>query len=283
MPKGYQARALLRGLVKFGEPSVLAGLACGHVSIQRNVAIERSVEPYPGFSNARENVTIARHTVAGIDRSFNPRSGQVLVHPDGAFLLDRLIEDNGIVSRFIVTPTVAPVSSVGPTLAVDGTDAPDQALALALAWIAAAAATADAPDLTLATAGPPPTALVVDTTDAPDLALAAVWASVSAAGTTTDAPDLVSATAAARVLTMAGTADAPDATAAVATPAIAGVGSITTDVPDLVSATAAVRVSTTAGTTDAADATSASLQPLDGALFLDGALLYLGSDYLVLT
>lgn len=103
MALGYKARAMLAGLAKFGEPSLLAGVACGPVSIKRDVSLERIVEPFPGFGSQRENVDTVRHVLATIDRAANPRVGQTLVHPsEGTFVLDRLLSDNGITRRFIV-------------------------------------------------------------------------------------------------------------------------------------------------------------------------------------
>jgi hypothetical protein len=39
--------------------------------------------------------------VATIDIAFNPNVGDEVAHPDGAFLLDRLLSDNGYLRRFI--------------------------------------------------------------------------------------------------------------------------------------------------------------------------------------
>lgn len=102
MALGYQARAMLRGLAKLGGPSSLAGVDCGDVAIERNVAVERIAEPYAGFGSVRENISPVHHDVASIDATFNPKVGQILTHPDGTFLLDRLLDDNGVVRNFII-------------------------------------------------------------------------------------------------------------------------------------------------------------------------------------
>lgn len=99
MALGYQARAMLRGLAKLGEPSLLAGVTCGNVALERNVDVEQDTE---ALGKPRQNVVIVKHTVAHIASSYAPRVGQSLAHPDGAFVLDRLLEDNGHTRRFIV-------------------------------------------------------------------------------------------------------------------------------------------------------------------------------------
>lgn len=96
MALAYQARALLRGLAKFGEPSTLAGLDCG------KVALERDVDLYAGIGDTADDNPVVRYTVASIACEFSPRVGQALSHPDGDFVLDRLIGDNGVIRRFIV-------------------------------------------------------------------------------------------------------------------------------------------------------------------------------------
>lgn len=98
MTLGYKARAMKAGLAKFGEPSLLAGVDCGPVSI------ERDVEVFAGIGDtANDNATVRRN-VATIGREYSPVTGQTLVHPsEGTFVLDRLLADNGITRRFIVT------------------------------------------------------------------------------------------------------------------------------------------------------------------------------------
>ena len=96
MALGFQARAMLKGLAKLGEPSVLAGVDVG------KVVLERDVELFAGIADRSDDNPVVRFTTASIDASFNPKVGQALTHPDGAFMLDRLIGDNGYVRRFIV-------------------------------------------------------------------------------------------------------------------------------------------------------------------------------------
>ncbi len=96
MALAYQARAMLRGLAKLGEPSLLAGVDCG------NVALERNVDLFAGIGDTANDNHVVRYTVASIAGSYLPKVGQTLTHPDGSFVLDRLTSDNGIVRRFIV-------------------------------------------------------------------------------------------------------------------------------------------------------------------------------------
>lgn len=96
---GFQARAMLRGLAKHGEPSSLQGTPCG------KVAIERGVEEYAGIGNTADDNPMIRVIVATIDASYAPRVGQTLVHPtEGTFKLDRLFNDIGVIRRYIVVP-----------------------------------------------------------------------------------------------------------------------------------------------------------------------------------
>lgn len=92
----YQRRAMLRGLAKLGEPSTLAGVDCGEVVLERNVDV------YAGIGDTADDNPVVRYTVATVDSGVEPKVGQALDHPDGAFVLDRLVEDNGHVRRFIV-------------------------------------------------------------------------------------------------------------------------------------------------------------------------------------
>lgn len=40
--------------------------------------------------------------VATISRDMSPKAGDALQHPDGAYVLDRLLDDNGVNPRFIL-------------------------------------------------------------------------------------------------------------------------------------------------------------------------------------
>jgi hypothetical protein len=75
---------------------LLGGTDAGHVAIERNVF------EFAGIGNTADDNSAVRHTIASIDVEHEPRVGQTLVHPDGTFVLDRKIEDNGVVARFIV-------------------------------------------------------------------------------------------------------------------------------------------------------------------------------------
>lgn len=107
MALGYIARALGKGLAKLGEPSLLDGLACGKVNLQRDVA------DFAGIGDTADDNPVVRYDVATIDAAFNPRVGQALQHPDGTFRLDKLVQDNRYTRQFIVVQTSRPVPVVG--------------------------------------------------------------------------------------------------------------------------------------------------------------------------
>lgn len=94
---GYKARAMAAGLAKFGEPSLLAGVSCGVASIERNVDV------FPGIGDTADDNATVRRTIATILRQYAPVVGQILVHPDGTFVLDRMVADDGHKRRFVVT------------------------------------------------------------------------------------------------------------------------------------------------------------------------------------
>jgi hypothetical protein len=113
MPAAYKVRAMLAGLTLLGEPSSLAGVDCGHATIQRNAQL------FAGIGDTADDNHVVRYIVAslaataagadillglseGTTTGYDPKVGQTLVHPDGTFKLDRLLDDNGIVRRFIV-------------------------------------------------------------------------------------------------------------------------------------------------------------------------------------
>lgn len=109
--KGYQARAMLKGLAVMGGPSSLAGIACGFVHIERNVSAYNDVGRAIGHvGNRGDSETIVTYTIASIAVSASPKVGQTLAHStEGVFRLDRLLDDNGAVRRFIVTGPTGPV------------------------------------------------------------------------------------------------------------------------------------------------------------------------------
>jgi hypothetical protein len=105
MTLGYQARALLRGLDRTGEPALLRGVDAGRVNLARNVS------DYAGqLGTANDNMSV-RYTVVTISKAFAPRVGDALVFvddlgvaiPGEAYVLDRLAGDNGVTVRFIVS------------------------------------------------------------------------------------------------------------------------------------------------------------------------------------
>lgn len=85
-----------RGLDHLGEASLLDGAAAGKVGLERNVDL------VPGITDRADDNFVAQADVASILSTYSPRVGQVLEHPDGTFKLTRKVEDNGVVTRFIV-------------------------------------------------------------------------------------------------------------------------------------------------------------------------------------
>lgn len=108
-----------------GEPSALAGVDCGFVHIERNVAVYDDVGRALGHvGNRSDSETIVTYTIASIDAARGPKVGQTLVHStEGTFKLDRLLDDNGAVRRFIVAGPYGPVP--GPHAWVAFVEAPD--------------------------------------------------------------------------------------------------------------------------------------------------------------
>lgn len=107
MALGYIARALAKGLAKLGEPSLLDGLDCGNVNLQRDV------DDFAGIGDTAHDNPVVRYSVATIGVEHDPRVGQALQHPDGTFRLDKLVQDNLYSRQFIVVPTTKPVPVVG--------------------------------------------------------------------------------------------------------------------------------------------------------------------------
>lgn len=96
MSLGYQARASQRVLSRLGQDALLNGVAAGKVNLARQVQID------PGIGDTANDNFVARFDVATISKLYNPRVGKVLTHPDGTFVLDRLVDDNGHNARFII-------------------------------------------------------------------------------------------------------------------------------------------------------------------------------------
>lgn len=91
------ARAAAKGLAKLGEPSTLDGDPCG------NVAISRNVETFVASAQTANDTQTVRADIASIEASYNPKVGQVLVHPTaGTFRLERRVTDDGYMRRFVI-------------------------------------------------------------------------------------------------------------------------------------------------------------------------------------
>lgn len=107
MALGYIARALNKGLAKLGEPSLLDGLPCGNVNLQRDVV------DFAGIGDTANDNPVVRADVVAIDAAYDPRVGQALQHPDGTYRLDKMVGDNRYTRQFIVVQTTRPVPVVG--------------------------------------------------------------------------------------------------------------------------------------------------------------------------
>jgi len=96
MALGIFARAAAAGLAKLGEPSLLQGVDCGNVNIERNVELFAGI-----FDNPDDNAVV-RRDVATFLAQYAPRVGQILTHPDGRFRLDRKFDATGYTVKFVV-------------------------------------------------------------------------------------------------------------------------------------------------------------------------------------
>lgn len=84
------------GLSKLGEPSFLDGYSVGPVAIERGVDV---FVGDPGRSDDNYTVTA---DVAVLPFEAQARVGQTLAHPDGTFVLTRLLSDSGYSRSFVV-------------------------------------------------------------------------------------------------------------------------------------------------------------------------------------
>lgn len=89
MPTPAAIRAGVSVLARMGQPSTLDGVDCGNVHVARNASVQM------------DDVVI-RRSIATIANSAAPAAGKVLVHPDGTFVLDILMRDGGVNSRWIL-------------------------------------------------------------------------------------------------------------------------------------------------------------------------------------
>lgn len=106
MALAYVARAMQRGLAILGEASLLDGVDCGHVNLQRGVLL------FAGIGDTADDNPVVRYDTATISCDYSPRVGQALVHPDGTFRLDRLVSDSRYTRRFVVVATTGPTPVV---------------------------------------------------------------------------------------------------------------------------------------------------------------------------
>lgn len=97
MALGYQARAMQAGLALLGEASLLDGVDCGKVALERSVVLGK------GDLDRAEDNHVAQADVMTLARSLDARVGQRVTHPEGVFRLSRRLADNGTLVRFIAT------------------------------------------------------------------------------------------------------------------------------------------------------------------------------------
>lgn len=90
MPSPAAVRAGASILNRLGLASTLNGDDCGKVHVEHGVRVYLD-----------DNVAALRN-VATIALTYAPKAGDTLVHPDGTYVLDRLLQQNGVNARFIV-------------------------------------------------------------------------------------------------------------------------------------------------------------------------------------
>lgn len=91
------AKATKDALSLLGEGSFLRGEPC-QVHIEHGVELAGMNTDYETAREAR-NIVYTR-SVAQIDATAAPKTGDLLVHPDGQFKLDVKLEDSGAFSRW---------------------------------------------------------------------------------------------------------------------------------------------------------------------------------------
>lgn len=100
MAKAVFQRALKKGLSVLGEPATLNGLACGPVNLQQGEVMVAGIR-----TNADDNPLVTRD-IASFDPTVTIVPGMVLVHPDGAFKIDALLDSNPYRKRYVVMPII---------------------------------------------------------------------------------------------------------------------------------------------------------------------------------
>lgn len=89
MPLPAHARMSSGLLSRMGLPATLDGLPVGKVHIAHGTRVQLGDATY-------------ERDVATIHKVFEPALGQQLDHPDGSFILDAMIGDNGLNQRWIL-------------------------------------------------------------------------------------------------------------------------------------------------------------------------------------
>lgn len=96
MTLAYKARAEERLLAKQGEEALLRGAPAGKVFIAHGVEMSKGD---PGRSDDNHIVHVSICTILS---QYASKTGDILVHPDGTFRLDRLFKDSGYTRKHIV-------------------------------------------------------------------------------------------------------------------------------------------------------------------------------------
>lgn len=92
----YKARALQAGLDLLGEASLLQGVDCGKVVLQRGIMVS------VGNAERADDNHMVQADVMRVAAEHNPVVGQRVTHPEGTFRLSRRVGDNGHFVSFVV-------------------------------------------------------------------------------------------------------------------------------------------------------------------------------------
>lgn len=102
MSLGAFARMSSDILNAIGEGSTLRANVPCKVNIEHGVQLTGAL-PRSGVNYvAHDDDFITERSVATIPKSLAPKAGDALTHPDGAYILDALLSDNGYNQRFIL-------------------------------------------------------------------------------------------------------------------------------------------------------------------------------------
>lgn len=98
MAKAVIRRALDKGLSLLGEDATLDGSPCGRVNVQQGDVVVAGIR-----TSADDNPLVTRD-IASFSPDVNVKPGMVLVHPDGSYRIDALLDNNPYRKRYVVMP-----------------------------------------------------------------------------------------------------------------------------------------------------------------------------------